>query len=94
MTEGGFDSPLAPLSSQTQGFVMVCFEWTDFMRKCRKINKFDYFQDTLCNHLPEVYCVLMHTESMCLVMWVFLCVRACTSLGPAVAHGGQPERIA
>lgn len=26
MTEGGFGSPLALLSSQSQGFVMVCFE--------------------------------------------------------------------
>lgn len=43
MTVGGFDSPLAPLSSQTRGFVMVCFEWTDFMRKWWEINKFEYF---------------------------------------------------
>lgn len=78
MTEGGFNSLLALLSSQTQGFVMVCFEWTDFMWKWGKVNKFEYFQDTLCNHLPGVYCVLMHTESGCFVTWVFLCSRVCT----------------
>lgn len=94
--DGGFDSPLALLSSplKLRGFVMVCFEWTDFMWKWGKVNEFLQFQDTRRNHLPELYCVLMHTKSVCFVMWVLLCARACTSLGPAVAHGGQPERIA
>lgn len=70
MTVGGFDSPLAPLSSQTWGFVLVCFEWSDFMWKWREVNESECFRDTLRNHLPELYCVLMHTERVCVFCYV------------------------
>lgn len=55
---------------------------------------FQHFQATLDNCFPEVFCFLMHTKSVRLFTWVFLCERACTGLGPAAAHGGQPEGIA
>lgn len=74
MTVGGFDSPLTPLSSQTQAFVIVCFEWTDFMQKRWEVNEFEYFRDTLRNHLPELHCVLMHNKSVCALL------RACPSV--------------
>lgn len=47
----------------------------------------------LRNHSSEVYCAMVHAERA-LLTWVFLCLRACTGLAPAVARGGRPERVA
>lgn len=39
-----------------------------FYVKLGEVDKFEYFQDILCKHSPEVYCVLLHTESRVCVL--------------------------
>ena len=84
MTEGGFDSPLAPLLSDPGLFVLVCFERLDFYVKRGKGTLTRIFETLRANHFI-VYreCVFCFTKCS----WCALCESGSSS-------GDQPGRIA
>ena len=65
------------LSSQAEGDGGFDMVWNGpILRENGAVNEFERFQDTRRDHLPELRSVLMHTESVHRVSWVFLVCEA------------------